>query len=266
MAHSDLTQPKRGYLANILVVPPIIYPFQYNPTQLVDEKKVEWKKKEPLYGTRGLEGLATGVRADLAAFAGPGGSATVPKRLVSGYGKTLGTATEVLGRTFSGAELKQLDKENPRTLSFKFTIDGRETRPGEPDRRRNDEGDILADLAIIRSFVYPQFASDLEILGALGSSTPTIPGNAPVTLANLWFNHPPTMTLVMGDLSCEGFVEDLKITQTQFNDKLNPVHADVEITLQEKIDTLSFAIDSIKRLGRMAYYSSYTDVPHVLGF
>jgi hypothetical protein len=271
MAHGQLTQPKRGYLANILIIPPLIYPFQYNPTSVVDEKKLEWKKKEPLYKTRGLEGFATGVRADLAAFKGTPGvkiseGTEFFKRLGSGYGKTLGTATEVLGRTFSAGELKQFDKENPRTLSFKFSIDGRELQAGEPARRRNNTGDILGDLAVIRSFAYPQFASDLEILGALGTAAPEIKGNDPVTLANLWFNHPPTMTLVLGDLSCEGFLEEMKITVTHFNEDLNPVHADVEIKMTEKIDTLSFALDSVKRLGRMAYHSSYTDIPRVLGF
>ena len=268
MAHRQLTQPKRGYLANILIVPPLIYPFQYNPREIVDEKKVEWKTKVPLYKTRGLEGLATGVRADLAAFGtAPGKKASdIFPRLTSGYGKTLGSATEVLGRTFSAGELKQFDKENPRTLSFKFSIDGREVRPGEPERRRNDSGDIIADLALIRSFAYPQFASDLELLGALGTAAPKIEGNTEITLANLWFNHPPTMTLVMGDLSCEGYLEELKITVGQFNEELNPVHADVEIKMSEKIDSLSFVMDSVKRLGRMAYQSSYTDLPHVLGF
>jgi hypothetical protein len=266
MAHKQLTQPKRGYLANILIVPPLIYPFQYNPREVVDEKKIEWKKKEPLYKTRGLEGFVSGVRADLAAFNAKPRVAPTFANLKSGYGKTLGTATEILGRTFSAAELRQFDKEGPRELSFKFSVDGRERRPGEPERRRNDRGDILADLSMIRSFAYPQFASDLELLGALGTAEPDIQGRDPITLANLWFNHPPTMTLVMGDLSCEGFVEEMKITVNQFNEDLNPVHADVEIKIAEKTDTLSFVLDSVKRLGRMAYHSSYTDFPRVLGF
>ena len=291
MAHRQLTQPKRGYLANILIIPPLIYPFQYNPKEVVDEKKLEWKRKEPLYKEHGLEGFVSGVKADLAAFNIAPRQAPTFTQLKSGYGKTLGTATEVLGRTLSAGELRQFDKENPRTLSFKFSIDGRELRAGEPARRRNDSGDILADLAIIRSFAYPQFASDLELLGALGAAAPEAKtaakgaagagkaaagkaeeaapetkGNDPITLSNLWFNHPPTMQLVMGDLSCEGFLEEMKITVNQFNEDLNPVHADVEIKMTEKIDTLSFVIDSVKRLGRMAYHSSYTDFPRVLGF
>jgi hypothetical protein len=254
MAHSELTQPKRGYLANITVVPPIIYPFQYNPTEVVDEKKNEYKKKEAKFGT-GLEGLLSAGRGAVGQFE-LGGF----RGFKSGVGSIFGNATEVAGRTFSGAELKRLETEGPRTLEFKFVIDGRERRAGEPERRRNDEGDILSDLAVIRSFAYPQFASDLDILGALaGSSADTL-------WSNIWFNHPPTMTLVMGDMSCEGFVDEMKITTSHFNEKLNPVRALVEIKMEEKIDSLSFTIDSVKRLGRMARQSAYEDFRGVLGF
>jgi Contractile injection system tube protein len=250
MAHSSLTQPKRGYLANITILPPLIYPFQYNPTQLTDSKKLEWATKEPTYKTRGLEGLAAGITADVAAFRAGG--------FKSGVGKTFGTATEVLGRTFSAAELKQFKAEGPRTLNFRFMIDGREQRPGDTSRRRNEDGHILNDLAVIRSFVYPQFASDLDILAAIGGTKDKN------IWSNLWFNHPPTMTLIMGDLSCEGFVEELKITETLFNDDLDPVRAEIEITLQEKIDSISFAIGSIKRLGRMMGQTAVEDIRDVL--
>jgi hypothetical protein len=255
MAHGGLIPAKRGYIANITVVPPIIYPFQYNPKEVVDEKKIEWKKKESTLGTRGLAGVAQGAKGVVSGFE-LGGF----RGFKTGVGRAFGNATEIAGRTFSAADMLRMEEEKPRELTFKFAIDGRERRPGEPERRRNDEGNILADLAIIRSFVYPQFASDLDILSAIGGSS------FDATWSNLWFNHPPTMTLVMGDRSTEGFVAEMKITETQWNEKLDPVHAEVEIKLQEKVDSFSFAIESVKRLGRMAYQSSYTDLPHVLGF
>jgi hypothetical protein len=254
MAHSDLTRPKRGYLANITVLPPIIYPFQYNPSEIVDEKKNEYEKRDATFGT-GLQGLISAGQAAVGRFE-LGGF----RGFKEGVGSIFGNAVEVAGRTFSGAELKRLKTEGPRTLEFKFVVDGRERRGGEPERRRNEDGDILADLAVIRSFAYPQFVSDLDILGALG-------GNSADTLwTNIWFNHPPTMTLVMGDLTCEGFVDEMKITTSHFNEKLNPVRALVEIKMEEKIDSLSFTIDSVKRLGRMARQSSYEDFRGVLGF
>ncbi len=72
------------------------------------------------------------------------------------------------------------------------------------------------------------------------------------------------MTLVLGGSSVEGFLEELKITETLFNSKLNPTRADVEITLIEKINSISFILDSVKRLGRTIYYSDYEDIGNVL--
>jgi len=239
MAHSELEQPKRGFIANIWTIPPLIYPFQYNPTQITDSKKLEWGPKyddQHPAPPRGLPGLP---------------------------GFTLGTATEKLGRVFSAAEIKRFQKEDARTVNFKFTIDGREQREGEPSRRRNEDGDIVGDLAVIRSFAYPQLANWLDMASALGGGGGGGLQEA-TTWSNLWFNRPPTMTLVFGGSSTEGFVTDLKITETLFNKDLNPTRADVEITLLEKIDSISFLLDSIKRMGRTFYYTDYEDILNVL--
>jgi hypothetical protein len=58
----------------------------------------------------------------------------------------------------------------------------------------------------------------------------------------------------------EGFITDLKITETLFNADLDPVRAEVEVTMVEKIDSLSFIIDSVKRLGRTFYHTAYEDI------
>jgi hypothetical protein len=263
VAHSQLDQPKRGYLANIWTFPPLIYPFQYNPTQIVESKKLEWGTKHTA-PERGIEGLVAGAKADIAAF-GEG--------KLAGIGKTLKTSTEVMGRTFSAAELKRFEKEGPRTVTFQFTIDGHELRPGEPERRRNAEGDILADLAVIRSFVYPQIGNWIDAAGAhgtaLGATTAAAPAagesaEVPTTFMNMWFNEPPTATLVLGGSSIEGFVEDLRITETEFNPQLNPTRAEVELTILEKINSVSFVIDSVKRIVRMAIHSDYDDIGNVV--
>lgn len=235
MAHSDLEQPKRGFLANVWTIPPLIYPFQYNPTQLTDSKKLDWG---PKYDDQH-----------------PG-----PPRGLAGFGFT----TEKLGRVFSAAEVKRFQKEDARTLSFKFTIDGREQRDGEPARRRNDAGDIVGDLAVIRSFAYPQLANWLDMASAAGVLSSGGGLQEATTWANLWFNRPPTLTLVLGGLSVEGFVSELKITETLFNSQLDPTRADVEITLLEKIDSISFILDSVKRFGRTFYYTDYEDILNVL--
>ncbi|HEX2571524.1 MAG TPA: hypothetical protein VH877_18330 [Polyangia bacterium] len=223
----NIAQPKRGYLAHVLSVPPLIYPFQYNPQQITDSKHVEWvTSTEPIPTPKGFIG-------------------------------TVAALPSILGRSFSHAEVKKLGREGDRTVNFKFTIDGRETRPGEPERRRNEDGDILADIAILRSFVYPEILDLLDLASALTSSDKS-------KREELFFNHPPTATLVLGSMSMEGYVTDLKITETLFNADLNPTRAEVEITMIEKIDSISFVVDTIKRLGLTFYHTAYEDIGKVL--
>jgi hypothetical protein len=237
MSLRQLVQPKRGYLANILTIPPLIYPFQYNPTQVSDSKQLKWGKKDPMSPEKVGEAFAK-------------------LRVGKGIGNAFRASKEVLGRTFSHADLHRLESEGDRTLNFKFIIDGRERRPGEPERRRNESGHILADLAVLHSFVYPQFGDLLAILGSL-----TEGGKG---FSEAWFNEPPSAILVLGGTSVEGFITDLKITETLFNADLDPVRAEVEVTMVEKIDSLSFIIDSVKRLGRTFYHTAYEDIGDVI--
>ena len=238
MSLSQLVQPKRGYLANILTIPPLIYPFQYNPSELTDAKSNKLgENKEVAPKTTGAASLLGGAAAALSLDF---------------------SAVKVgLGRTFSNAQLHRVESEGDRTLTFKFTIDGRERRPGEPARRRNDAGDILGDLAILHSFVYPQVASLIDVIKSAFKRDAD-------AFAKAWFNEPPTALLVLGSTTVEGFLTDLKISETQFNADLDPTRADVEVTLVEKIDSLSFIVDSIKRIGRTLYYTAYEDIGKVL--
>jgi hypothetical protein len=249
MSLSLLQQPNRGYLASLLTLPPLIYPFQYNPQQITDSKQNKYKRRDPLPALAGTSGLGS-------AAAGIGGAASaVASGGLGSLGSAFGAAVEGLGRTFSRADLHQFDTEGDRTISFHFTIDGRETRPGEPSRRRDASGSILDDLAIIRCFTYPKIGDLISVLGALTglSASPLVT-----------FNEPPTLMLVMGGTSIEGYVTDLKITETQFNSSLDPIRADVDISMIEKIDSTSFIVDSVKRLGRAFYATAYEDVGKVL--
>ena len=254
MSLSHLKHPKRGYLANILTLPPLIYPFQYNPYQLKDSKQIKWADRETLAaGEQETEAAAPSL---LASFSGIGAA--------SGFGATVDalgsafTATkEFLGQSFSGAHLRALESMEDRQLNFTFVVDGREKRPGEPDRRRNEEGDILADLAIIRTLVYPQFSELMDLMGAVF-------GDESDRWSQAFFNEPPSVTLIMGDMSMEGLVTDLNITETLFNSELDPVRAEVEITMIEKVDSISFIVDSVKRLGRTFYHTAYEDIGDVI--
>ena len=213
---------KRGYLVNTMTDPPLIYEFQYNPTRLTDSKNITWGKREPVGDSPKLSRSNT-------------------------------TKFEQMGRAFSNADFHKFDSEGDRTLTFKLTIDGRERRDHEPQNRRNSDGDILADLALLRSFVYPapfkgrKTSDDLQ---ALVEETST--RNYGQFMVDSWFNAPPTAMLVMGDLAVEGFISNLVISETLFNQHLDPVRAEVDITLIEKIDSDLFAIESVNRLRRAA--------------
>jgi hypothetical protein len=246
MTHPLTKTARRGYLANLFTLPPLVYPFQYNPAQLTDTKEVEWATRTPLPVDRGIGGIG----AMFAAGQAEGG--------LGGAEKMAGMSREVGGRVFSRAELKQFSRERERTVSFSFPIDGRERRPGEPGLRRNDEGDVLADLAVLRSFVYPRNADWLEIAKLVRA------GGTKDAFTKLWFDEPPTAVLVLGDMSMEGFVTSLKITETLFNEHLNPVRAQVDITMIEKIDSVSFILDSLKRVVRTVAASAYDDLPRVV--
>jgi hypothetical protein len=220
MSPSHTEMAKRGYLANPENIPPLIYPFQYNPTELTDSKTVSWGKKREV-------------------------SPTGPFAAVEG-------AIQNTGRLFSKANFLKFTSEGDRTLRFKLTIDGRERRPGEPQRRRNQQGNILADLAILRSFVYPSVASISDLVN-LAAGHPPDP----------FYPQPPTALLVMGDLFMEGYITSLEINETLFNQELNPVRADVTISMTEKVDSLAFVKESIKRFGRTQFNTAYEDIGNV---
>jgi len=229
MALSTLVQPKRGYLAQILTIPPLIYPFQYNPTQISDSRRLNWK------GDGGLGAGASGLK---------------------------GAAK--MGKKFSGSTLKSFNADADRTINFKFLIDGRELRSGEPSRRRPDSGSILGDLAVVRSFAYPQMLDVLSLATeVLSLATEVFPGGSP-DWDKVFFNEPPPVVLVFGSTSIDGYITELKITENQFNSDLDPIRAEVEITMIERVDSLSFLIDTLKRVGRTFYDTAYEETGKVL--
>ncbi|MCT9078070.1 hypothetical protein [Streptomyces fulvoviolaceus] len=229
MSLSTLTQPKRGYLAQLLTIPPLIYPFQYNPTQISDSRRLNWS-------TDRAPAEAKGITQQL----------------------------ETKGMRFSGSTLKSFEANAERTVSFTFTVDGRELRPGEPARRRSDSGSILGDLAVIRSFAYPQMVDVLELVsGVVGTFSPGAAPAAGKPQDEIFFHEPPPLLLVFGSTTVDGLVTELRITETQFNADLDPVRAEVQISMTERVDSLSFMIDTAKRIGLTFYGTAYEDIANV---
>ncbi|WP_406259084.1 hypothetical protein OIA45_08850 [Streptomyces chartreusis] len=221
-----LEQPKRGYLAQLLTIPPLIYPFQYNPAQISDSRRLNWSTdRTPVSretdGNR-LERITSAAKHHL----------------------------ETQGLRLSGSTLKSFKADAERTVNFRFVIDGRELRPGEPARRRTDSGSILGDLALIRSFAYPQMVSVLDVPSLVTDK--------------IFFHEPPPLLLVFGSTTVDGVVSELRINETQFNADLDPVRAEVEISMTERVDSLSFMIDTAKRIGLTFYDTAYEDIGNVL--
>lgn len=235
-------QPKRGYLASLAVFPPLIYPFQFNPDQRTDTKRASWasERQAAQGGDKSRDATATSTAAT---------------------GVKAGTVFDLMNRPdvaallgrISGAGLLSYSEGGDRTLSFNFRIDGREQRPGEPSRRRSDDGNILIDLAILRSFVYPS----VDLLNILSH----VMQEKPVPWGEALFAHPPPALLVIGDLSMECVVTELRVTETQFNENLDPVVAEVSLSVTEKVDSLSFIADTAKRMARALYGSAYEALP-----
>jgi len=231
MSLTNMVRAERGYLVNTYTK--IKYPFQFNPSELSDNKQVTWGKREGIspQSAQGTSRSTGSLSPTSAAHESP---------------------VEALARRFSKADFRKFDSEGDRTISIsKLAIDGRETMPDEPSWRRNEEGDILSDLAFLRSLVYPKAGNSMhEILAMISRS------NAK-TYAEEHVNQPPTVILAFGDLVMEGYVSSVNITETLFNDKLNPVRAEVSITLIEKVDSLTCVMDAINRLRRASHRANF---------
>ncbi|QQM44580.1 CIS tube protein [Streptomyces liliifuscus] len=233
MSLPALEQPKRGYLAQLLTIPPLIYPFQYNPAQISDSRRLNWSTDR------------------------------TPNK-EKGYFRGLTRQLELKGQRFSGSTLKSFKADAERTVSFRFVIDGRELRPGEPARRRDGSGSILGDLAVIRSFAYPQMVDVLKLASGVVDAFSAAAPTGPEPQDEIFFHEPPPLLLVFGSTTVDGVVSELRINETQFNADLDPVRAEVEISMTERVDSLSFMIDTARRIGLAFYDTAYEDIGNVL--
>ena len=228
MSLSQMVRSQRGYLVNTYTN--IRYPFQYNPTDLNDAKSVTWGKRE-------------GVSPKTASGIGQIAASSATSLYKS--------PVERLARRFSKADFHKFDSEGDRSLVIKFKIDGRETLPDEPDWRRNEDGDLLSDIAFLRSLVYPKAGQSMQDILAITS------GQGGNSYSEEWFNQPPLVILSLGDLTMEAYVTNVGINATLFNAKLNPMVADVTVNLTERVDSFTFVWDAVNRLKRGSHRASF---------
>jgi hypothetical protein len=122
---------------------------------------------------------------------------------------------DVPGKVFTGA--------GPRTISFDLKLHGLEP----------NNGGIPVVLAKLRSFIYPVSDPWENVADQVGRV----------------MRAPSTCVFTFGSRTLDCIVTDLKVTETQFNEDLETVQADVSITLQviEGKDNTNYIADGDAR-------------------
>jgi hypothetical protein len=214
------TVARKGYLANLLTVPPLIFKFQFHPEILSEKKGFEYREAHEL----GEWAFDKAVKA-----------AGITE------GSTLARAAKVAGGAFDDLKhfgsllvgTKAMDPVSgrPRTFALEFALDAR-AKPDDaaastfdPAVRRR----IEPDLAVLRSFMNPT----LDI--------PALLAREPV------WTKPPTCQLKLGDVELECVMTDLNIKITKFKLDLTPERAEVGLTLSEQTRSISTSIDVFTR-------------------
>jgi hypothetical protein len=197
----------RGYLANLFTIPPLVFPFQFNPDILQEKKSFGYQQANNfgLWGfdrTQAASGLLTGVIGLYEDFKEWGPLVTATKPMQAQEGK-------------------------PRTITLELDMDAQ--NPGPYD---SGERDIKTDLDILRSFMYPALELPTGLIDLIKSGC---------------WNRPPEASLSYGGLSLTCVMTDLDIKMTAFSESGDPLRAQVKLSLTEQTHSLSTLSDAVKR-------------------
>ena len=213
----------RGYLANWLATPPLVFRFQFNPSMLQDKKswKYEPANEKEQWGFDQTE-AQTGFFGDIKGFIDD----------VKEWGSLL-TQTRHLEPKEGGQ----------RTIAIEFDLDARVTGEGiTPDTANPYGGTIAPDLAILRSFVNP--TPDLfSYIDALSQST--------ITFKEL-VKKPAECSLIFGGMNIDCVMESLNIKITAFADDHEPQRATVSVTLKEQTKSFGPIIETATRIANVS--------------
>lgn len=227
----------RGHIACPTNIPPLIYYFQYNPATVSLTKTAVYNS----------DGLSKSKDASLATALGRGSHL----QEINKNGLLSHAASFV-----STADAKRFSKEGDRILSFKLYIDGTENgRRERPSMRSADQMSIIDDLNLLETFLIPAPGNSFDV-ALRGKSTFENWRAKRQFQANdwaaIWYAQPPVASVGLGDISFSGWVTEMKTTISQWNAALEPVRAQVDLTLVEKPDDLGTMIGHLKRHIRLA--------------
>lgn len=210
----DTTNRRAGYLASLLNMPPLIFRFQFNPESISDKKSFTYQPSNG-FGEWGFDQTSAGT----------------------GFFGTLGgLATDVkeIGALLTGTKPLEARGGEQRVISLEFALDAR--RGGPKDGDEHYEGSIAPDLAVLRSFLYPAY-SVIDLGKIIFSGFKDIP----------CFTKPPECALNYGGISLTCVMTDLNVRITAFDQKTEPLRAEVSVTLKEQSMSFSHVFDFLTR-------------------
>jgi hypothetical protein len=209
---------RKGYIANLLTVPPLIFKFQFHPEILSEKKGFEYREA-PELGDWAFDKTAAAAKADVG-------------RLAKAAGVIGGIADDFkeFGSLLVGTKAMDPVVGRSRTFALEFALDAR-SKPDDASSSTFDqkEGRIEPDLAVLRSFMNPT----LDI--------PALLARKPI------WRKPPTCDLKLGDIELTCVMTDLNIKITKFKSDLTPERAEVSLTVSEQTRSFSTGIDVITR-------------------
>lgn len=125
--------------------------------------------------------------------------------------------------------VRQYSAGGDRTLSFKVLVDGLFEGPAddEIDIARDDRGGIAPELLKYRAFMYPQTENWQDAETSVDGFVSLYDDPASV------FAAPPVCAFGFGERVIDCVVTEVSITEQLFNASLDPVRAEISVTLVE---------------------------------
>lgn len=217
----------RGYLANFIAVPPLVFRFQFNPTMLTEQKGYKYNEPEG-FGNWDFGNTTAAYSADQPWYVK---LATVPAGVYSDL--------QEIGPQLVRTHPLQAGCGEQRTFSLEFVLDADVLPEGATSEVGNVyDRSIEPDLAILRSFVNPglDVGQIIDFIGDPGGTT----------------FKPPQCTLIYGGVNADCVMESLNIKVTLFKSDTSPARAEVSVTLKQQTKSVGPIIDTIERVVRVS--------------
>jgi hypothetical protein len=213
----------RGYLANFLAIPPLVFRFQFNPVLLTEKKGYQYSDAEG-FGNWGFEDTVAAATAEQPWYVK---LATTPAGVIEDL--------KEIGPQLVRTHPLQAGCGEQRAFTLEFVIDAGVENAGATAEVGNlYDGDIEPDLALLRSFVNPGIDA--------GQLIDFIKDPRGTTF------QPPQCTLIYGGLNVDCVMENLTIKITRFTPDTRPARAEVAVSLKQQTKSIGPIVETIERI------------------